>query len=347
MSIPKAVLLVRVALLSVLLAGTVRCAPALALSPNAADAAEKASVPTAIPGAPAASPSEEPSVAPPAPKRVSIDVVRARVNAKRQVVSVDSAKAAIDPRAAAVARELASKGQPLVGTELRLVFASTAEPSKAAQTGDKLVAVQIGSGAKARRAFHVVDEQTGVDGFYDASGRPLERRFLRYPVAHLFIASGFSMKRKHPITKKHRPHLGVDFAAPRGTPVVAVGDGDVVTATWDGPFGRHVRIRHGSEFVSGYAHLDRIAAGIRSGTKVKRGQIIGYVGQTGLATGPHLHFSVARNGKFVDPLTTVLPAAPALSAPALVALRAAVGDVEMALTASADDDGSVRVAHAR
>jgi murein DD-endopeptidase MepM/ murein hydrolase activator NlpD len=129
--------------------------------------------------------------------------------------------------------------------------------------------------------------------------------------------------------------------------VVAVGDGEIVHAGWDGPFGRHLKIGHGSEFVTAYAHLDRIASGIRTGTKVKRGQVIGYVGTTGLSTGPHLHFSISRNGKFVDPLTTVLPAAPTLSEPALMALRGAVGDVEIALTASSDDDGSVRVANAR
>ena len=340
---------VRTAVIAILATGSINCAPARAFVPPSAgvagspsiDAAELdtvSDIPMARELAPESSVADRP--------RVSIDVVRARVNSKRQIVAVDAAaKVTVDSRVAAVARELATSGTPAVGTELRLVFATT-DARSGSKAARRLVAVQIGSGAKARRAFHVVDEASGIDGFYDANGRPLERQLLRYPVAHLVVSSRFAMSRKHPITKKHKPHLGVDFAAPRGTPVVAVGDGVVIDAGWDGPFGRQVRIRHADEIVTAYAHLDRIATAVRIGTRVRRGEMIGTVGSTGLATGPHLHFGVMRNGKYVDPLTTTLPPAPALKPAALAALRASVSDADLALSAAADDDGTVRVAQA-
>ncbi len=347
MSLSNFLVIARIAVLSILVAGSIRCAPARPFVPPSADAATSSST-FAVDSEISSGDAVDRGVAPETPvvdrPRVSIDVVRARVNSKRQIVALDAAaKATVDSRVAAVARELATSGTPAIGTELRLVFATT-DARPGSKIGRRLVAVQIGSGAKARRAFHVVDEASGIDGFYDASGRPLERRLLRYPVAHLVVSSRFAMSRKHPITKKHRPHLGVDFAAPRGTPVVAVGDGEVIDAGWDGPFGRHVRIRHGDDIVTAYAHLDRIATGVRVGTRVRRGETIGTVGATGLATGPHLHFGVIRNGKYVDPLTTTLPPAPALQPAALAVLRASVSDAELALTAAADDDGTVRVA---
>jgi murein DD-endopeptidase MepM/ murein hydrolase activator NlpD len=336
--------LVRIAVLAIVVAGSIRCAPVRAFVPPSADAATSSALCEASAASPIGEVVERDSAIPVVDRpRVSIDVVRARVNSKRQVVAVDAATTTMDSRVAAVTRELAASGTPAIGTELRLVFATT-EARPGSKNARRLVAVQIGSGEKARRAFHVVDEKGGIDGFYDASGRPLERRLLRYPVAHLLVTSRFATMRKHPITRKHKPHLGVDFAAPRGTPVVSVGDGEIVSAGWDGPFGRHVRIRHGDDIVTAYAHLDRIGTGIRVGTRVRRGEVIGTVGATGLATGPHLHFGVIRNGKYVDPLATTLPPAPALQPAALEVLRASVSDAELALTAGADDDGTVRVA---
>ena len=225
------------------------------------------------------------------------------------------------------------------------MFATT-EPPAGKKTTRQLVAIEVGSGTKARRAFHVVDARAGIDGFYDTNGRPVERTLLRYPVAHLFIASRYSSARSHPILKKVRPHLGVDFAAVRGTPVLAAGDGEVIAAGWSGPFGRQVRIRHDGGFITLYAHLDRIAPGLTVGTRVERGEVIGNVGASGLATGPHLHFGLIRNGKFVDPLTTALPAAPALPPNVLTELRATVGEADLLLAAAADRDGAVRVARA-
>ena len=128
------------------------------------------------------------------------------------------------------------------------------------------------------------------------------QQFLRYPLQFTRISSGFSYARFHPILKRTRPHLGVDFAAPRGTPVRAVADGTVRRAGWRGGLGRFVRLDHPGPYDSGYGHLHRIAKGVREGARVKQGQIIGYVGSTGLATGPHLHFIMYKYGKHINPL---------------------------------------------
>ncbi len=140
--------------------------------------------------------------------------------------------------------------------------------------------------------------------YLDAQGRPLENAFLRYPVEFSRITSSFTDSRLHPILNTRRPHLGVDFAAPVGTPVRAVGTGVVRAAGWKGGFGRHIEIDHGKGLVSTYSHLNAIRGTVRSGAHVKAGDLIGWVGQTGLATGPHLHFAVFRNDVYLNPLTT-------------------------------------------
>ena len=131
--------------------------------------------------------------------------------------------------------------------------------------------------------------------------------FLRYPLRFTRISSVFTHARFHPVLKKKRPHNGVDFAAPRGTPVRAVANGKVTQAGRIHGFGRIVRIDHSGPYGTEYAHLHKIAKGVRVGARVKRGQVIGTVGSTGLATGPHLHFGLFKNGKYVNPLGKNLP----------------------------------------
>ena len=335
--------LARIAMLSMVVSASVRCAPAQVAASQPSDGVRGSASPAVATGSAAALPLDLGAVEVPGPPRLSLDVVRARVDSRRRVVAVEGAGTALDTRVAAVARELSASGTPPIGTELRLVFA-TREPPAGKKVVRDLVAIELGSGAKARRAFHVVDERTGIDGFYDASGRPVERVLLRYPVAHLVITSRFATVRKHPILKKDKPHLGVDFAAPRGTPVLAAGDGEIIAAGWSGPFGRQVRIRHEDGLVTVYAHLDRIASGVSVGARVERGEVVGAVGASGLATGPHLHFGLIRNGKFVDPLTTALPAPPALPPSVLTELRATIGEAELLLAAASERDGAIRVA---
>ncbi|RIK99743.1 MAG: hypothetical protein DCC75_14300 [Proteobacteria bacterium] len=147
----------------------------------------------------------------------------------------------------------------------------------------------------------------GAAHYYDEAGKALGNYFLRYPLKFTRISSAFTHARFHPILKTTRAHNGVDFAAPIGTPVRAVADGVISEAGYNGGSGLMVKIKHGSRYSTAYLHLSKIASGIRSGTRVSRGQVIGGVGMTGLATGPHLHFSLYDGGRYVDPLRSKLP----------------------------------------
>ena len=150
----------------------------------------------------------------------------------------------------------------------------------------------------------------GSDGklrYYDQNGDLLGNYFLRYPVKFTRISSVFSGARFHPVLKFKRPHQGVDFAAPTGTAVRTVADGVVEFAGYNGGNGNMIKIRHDNRWSTAYLHLSRIAPGIRKGARISRGDVIGAVGMTGLATGPHLHFSLYDRGKYVDPMRTQLP----------------------------------------
>jgi len=136
----------------------------------------------------------------------------------------------------------------------------------------------------------------GESDFYNPRGESMRKAFLRNPVDFTRISSGFSLSRKHPILNTIRAHKGTDYAAPRGTPVVAAGDGRVTWASRNGSFGKLVVIQHGERFQTKYAHLNDYANGIKKGKRIKQGQIIGYVGSTGGATGPHLHYEFLMDG---------------------------------------------------
>ena len=144
-------------------------------------------------------------------------------------------------------------------------------------------------------------------GYYDLEGTPLRKAFLRSPLRFTRISSRFSRRRLHPILKVRRPHLGIDYAAPRGTPVMAASDGVVIAAGWSGGYGRTVRLRHANGYQTLYGHLSRIS--VRRGQRVSQGEKIGAVGSTGLSTGPHLDYRMSLNGKYVDPLRIQLPPA--------------------------------------
>jgi murein DD-endopeptidase MepM/ murein hydrolase activator NlpD len=154
------------------------------------------------------------------------------------------------------------------------------------------------------------------ESYYDEKGNSLKRAWLASPLPFSRITSGFSRRRMHPILGTARAHLAVDYGAPSGTPVQAVANGTVTFAGWNGGYGRLVQIRHANGLTTGYAHLSRIAGGIRKGVVVKQGQLIGAVGQTGLATGPHLHYMMTRGGTPINPLSIKaeppVPIAPAV-----------------------------------
>ena len=140
-------------------------------------------------------------------------------------------------------------------------------------------------------------------GHYDGDGRPLRKLFLRSPLKYSRITSGFTGRRFHPVLKRYRPHYGVDYGAPTGTPVRVTGSGTVRSAGWDGGGGKTVKVRHPNGFLTAYLHLSRYGNGIKTGRRVRQGDVIGYVGSTGLATGPHLDYRIQRDGKWINPLS--------------------------------------------
>ncbi len=169
--------------------------------------------------------------------------------------------------------------------------------------------------------------------YYDEKGRPARRAFLKAPVKYTRISSRYNPRRFHPVLKRRRPHLGTDFAAPRGTPVYATADGIVTKAAYTRGNGNYVKIRHNKIYSTQYLHFSRIAKGIRPGVKVKQGQVIGYVGSTGLATGPHVCYRFWKNGRQVDPLRQKLPAPPPMNKKDLPAYLTFMDSVKQILDA--------------
>jgi murein DD-endopeptidase MepM/ murein hydrolase activator NlpD len=195
--------------------------------------------------------------------------------------------------------ELESDLRP--GDEFRVLYENTWQAGTARPEPGNVLGAEIVARGRPLVAVFFEDED-GRGAYYHPSGDPLSRELLRYPVEFTEITSAFSLMRPHPILRRPRPHLGVDFAAPVGTPVRAVAGGTVSEAGWAGELGRCIRIDHAGSLASSYGHLARIADGVRPGHAVERGQVIGYVGSSGLATGPHLHFAMHRGGEYVDPI---------------------------------------------
>ena len=185
-------------------------------------------------------------------------------------------------------------------------------------------AVEFHNEGRVLRAFRFTPSG-GKPGYYDEQGRSVRRFFLRSPLKfEPRVTSGFSQSRMHPVLHTARAHRGVDYGAPTGAPVVAVASGTVVSATFDSTNGRMMRVRHPSGYESYYLHLSGFAGGVRGGARVEQGQTIGFVGSTGLATGPHLHYGLTRGGVFVNPLREQRNMAPGepLAASEMEAFRA-------------------------
>ena len=153
------------------------------------------------------------------------------------------------------------------------------------------------------------DQKDGGNQWWNEKGESMRKAFLKAPLKFSRISSGFSYARKHPVTRQVRPHTGVDYAAPTGTPVMTIGDGVVTSVKYEGAGGNTVRIKHNSVYSTAYLHLSKYASGLKAGQRVKQGQVIGYVGSTGRSTGPHLDFRVWKNGTPINPLTMDSPPA--------------------------------------
>jgi len=173
----------------------------------------------------------------------------------------------------------------------------------------KILAAQYEGELMSKHTAILFEDSSGHIDYYSEEGKSLRKAFLRAPLNYKYISSYFSKNRLHPILRIWRPHLAIDYASPTGTPVSTIGDGTVIYVGWENGYGNYIKIRHPNNYVSGYGHLSRFAKGLKKGEKVEQGEIIGYVGSTGLSTGPHLDFSISKNGKRVDFLKLKLPAA--------------------------------------
>jgi len=169
----------------------------------------------------------------------------------------------------------------------------------------EILCVEFMNNGKTYQAYRF--EYEGKADYYDSKGKTLRRDYLKAPLSFRRISSTFSKGRFHPILKRYRPHHGLDYAAPTGTPVSAIGSGTVVFSGIKGDYGKFLIIKHPNGYKSYYGHLSKIEKNIRIGVRTEQGQIIGYVGATGLATGPHLHYELRINDKPVNPLTVSLP----------------------------------------
>jgi len=207
------------------------------------------------------------------------------------------------------------------------------EDGTVVKAGDILVAEMTLSG-KTNRLYRF-KTRDGFTDFYDAKGQSVRKALLRTPIDGARISSNYGMRR-HPILGYNKMHRGLDFAARRGTPIYAAGNGFVEYAGRNGGYGKYVRIRHNSTYKTAYAHMHRYGKGIRKGRRVKQGQIIGYVGSTGRSTGPHLHYEVHKNGRQVNPRSVKLPSGRKLKGRELRTFKAHVATLEkqyVALTA--------------
>ncbi len=153
------------------------------------------------------------------------------------------------------------------------------------------------------------NQKDGGNIWWNEKGESMRKAFLKAPLKYSRVSSGFSYARRHPVTRKVRPHTGVDYAAPTGTPVYTIGDGTVTSVKNEGAGGKTVRIRHNSVYSTAYLHLSRYAKGLKAGQRVRQGEVIGYVGSTGRSTGPHLDFRVWKNGSPINPLKMDSPPA--------------------------------------
>lgn len=192
-----------------------------------------------------------------------------------------------------------------VGDSFAVIYETKLDAEGLPQPGEIVAAEFVNQGKR-----HVVlryDLPGGKSGYYTPDGRVLGTGFLRYPLRFTRVSSNFG-GRFHPIKREWRHHAGTDFAAPPGTPVMAASDGVVKFAGWQNGYGNFVLVEHRSGYVTGYGHLKGFAPGLKAGKRVSQGDVIGYVGSTGWATGPHLHYEVRINGKPQDPLKIALPA---------------------------------------
>lgn len=193
------------------------------------------------------------------------------------------------------------------GDQFSVVYEEIFKDGEKVKSGRILAAEFVNQGRRHRAVYYANSD--GLSGYYSDSGTAMRKAFLRAPVNFTRISSKFNLSRRHPVLNTIRAHKGVDYAAPHGTPIRATANGKIEFAGNKGGYGRTVVIKHGDSYSTLFAHMSRYARGIKKGVKVRQGQTIGYVGKTGLATGPHLHYEFRVNGVHKNPLKVALPQA--------------------------------------
>lgn len=187
------------------------------------------------------------------------------------------------------------------GDNLEVIFTDEDEGERA-----EILSASLTIGGETRQVYRYQAPEDGLIDYFDPDGRSLKKFLLRKPISDAEMRSGFGM-RYHPIMRYSKMHTGVDWANKIGTPILAAGNGTVIKAEWDSGYGRRIEIQHANGYVTSYSHQSAFAKGIAPGTKVRQGQVIGFLGNTGLSTGPHLHYEVMVNGNFVNPMKIKVP----------------------------------------
>lgn len=192
------------------------------------------------------------------------------------------------------------------GDTYKLIYEVKTLEKKDTVLSSEIIAGQYITATSTNTAIRFTNSK-GDEGYFDENGKSVKSAFLKAPLQFKRISSYFTKKRFHPILKYYRAHEGIDYAAPIGTPVSAVGDGTVTKSQYSGGYGNLVIIKHPNGYETYYGHLSKYGKGIKKGVRVKQGQVIGYVGSTGLSTGPHLDFRIKKNGSFFNYLTMKMP----------------------------------------
>lgn len=222
------------------------------------------------------------------------------------------------------------------GDAYRIIYEEIHRDGAFVRTGP-ILAVEYSNRGETYRGFRFAPGDDNPS-YFDGSGRSLEKQLMRAPLEYSRISSGFTSRRLHPVHKRYMPHWGVDYAAPVGTPVRAAGNGVVVEARYNRNNGRYVKIRHSNQsYETYYLHLSRYAKGVKKGVSVKQGQVIGYVGASGVATGPHLDYRVKKDGRWVNPRRLKLPASAPVPADRMARFSAQVALYSYCLGAQPTD----------
>jgi murein DD-endopeptidase MepM/ murein hydrolase activator NlpD len=218
------------------------------------------------------------------------------------------------------------------GDKFDLLYTHYLDETGAAVKGGDIQYAELTLGRTKKPLYRFTTSDDNVTDYYTPAAISGKRQLMRTPIDGARLSSGFGMRR-HPVLGYTKMHKGVDFAAPKGTPVMASGNGVVKMARWHGGYGNFIELAHSNSYSTGYAHLSRLARGIKPGVRVRQGQIIAYVGSTGRSTGPHLHYEVMHKAKQINPMGVKLPTGRELTGKDLVAFQANLGRIQTVLNA--------------